>query len=159
MLWVVKLPCLRGWCGWRMRGDFATRYFSVTAAGNVQFATELVLTLLLFLKPRCVSWRYGAVTDGAQVFDDSVLLLRRQQDDAKSWFGDWSAALTQFCFQLAYPFFRLLAQLTLGVGALALGIQAWDVVLGAGVVPVQPSLPPAEVQPQGFAVSPQFSVG
>ena len=86
------------------------------------------------------------------MFDDSVLLLRCQQDDAKSWFGDWSATLTQFCFQLAYPFFRLLAQL-------ALGLQAWDVVFGAGVVPVQPSLPPAEVQPQCFAVSPQFSVG
>ena len=86
------------------------------------------------------------------MFDDSVLLLRCQQDDAKSWFGDWSSTLTQFCFQLAYPFFRLLAQL-------ALGLQAWDVVLGAGVVPVQPSLPPAEVQPQCFAVSPQFSVG
>ena len=71
--------------------------------------TELVFTLLLFLEPRCVSWRYGAVTDGAQVFDDSVLLLRCQQDDAKSWLGDWSAVLTQFCFQLAYPFFRLLA--------------------------------------------------
>ena len=36
-------------------------------------------------------------------------LLRRQQDAAKSWFGDRSSALTQFCFQLAYPFFRLLA--------------------------------------------------
>ena len=43
------------------------------------------------------------------MFDDSVLLLRYQQDDAKSWFGDWSSALTQFCFQLAYSFFRLLA--------------------------------------------------
>ena len=95
--------------GFTERGDFATRYFSASAVGSVQFATDLVLTLLLFLKPRCVSWRYGAVTDGAQVFDDSVLLLRCQQDDAKSWFGDRSAALTQFCFQLAYPFFRLLA--------------------------------------------------
>ena len=105
-----------------------------------------------FLEPRCVSWWLGAVTDGSQVFDGSVLLLRCQQDDAKSRFGDWSSTLMQLCFQLAYPFFRLLAQL-------ALGLQAWDVVLGAGVVPVQPSLPPAEVQPQGFAVSPQFSVG
>ena len=43
------------------------------------------------------------------IIDDSVLLLRRQQDDAKSWFGDRSSALTQFCFQLAYPFFRQLA--------------------------------------------------
>ena len=60
-------------------GDFATRYFSASAVGSVQFATELVLTLLPFLKPRCVSWRYGAVTDGAQVFDDSVLLIRCQQ--------------------------------------------------------------------------------
>ena len=43
------------------------------------------------------------------MFDDSVLLLRCQQHDAKSRFGDWSSTLTQFCFQLAYPFFRLLA--------------------------------------------------
>ena len=93
------------------------------------------------------------------MFDDSVLLLRCQQDDAKSRFGDWLSTLTQFCFQLAYPFFRLLAQLALGVGVLALGLQAWDVVLGTGVVPIQPSLPPAEVQSQCFAVSPQFSVG
>ena len=59
---------------------------------------DLALTLLLFLQPRCVSWRYAAVTDGAQVFDGSVLPLRRQRDDVELRFGDWSAALTQFCF-------------------------------------------------------------
>ena len=61
----------------------------------------------------------GEAADGAQVFDDYVLPLRCQKDDAKLRFDDWSSAPTQFCFQLAYPFFRLLAQL-------ALGLQAWD---------------------------------
>ena len=70
---------------------------------------DLVLTLLPCLETRCVSWPYGAIADAALVIDGSVLLLHCRHDDAKSRFGDWSAALVQFRFELAYPFFRLLA--------------------------------------------------
>ena len=51
----------------------------------------------------------GASTDGTQVLGDSVRPLRCQEEDAKLRFGDWSSMLTQFRFQLAYPFLRLLA--------------------------------------------------
>ena len=77
-----------------------------------------------------------------------------------------TAAAPQAFFQLPDAFFGGVSALALGVSPPALGVSppalgvlAGDVILSTGVVPVQLAFPPAEIQPQRFAVAPQLPAG